>query len=426
MVAFGLATLCVLVATLATLTLPALHPAQLWTVSWAFALSLFAFHLLPYPPMRIVTAALAFAALVAFVLGTFAGDRLSIRLPVRDGEWSEMDRRILRRAAVWVTGAAALLFVAFTAQVAQAYGLKAVFVSSGVVRTAIGQGFASVTIKYLYLAIATAALAGLLAAIAQRRAERRRWQLVALLAAASAYFSTGRGTIVLVAIVAVVAYFGVKRLRASRFLAVGAGAVLFATVALVAGGALIGKTYQNAPIRSLPSYFTEHPRVSQLALPYEYFSAAFADLQVEVDRTSTWGRRHGCGTLSTFCKLLHAVGVPVQGESALRPFTPPPLPWNTYTGLDMPLIDGGFGSFLPIVFLLGMYSGYTWRRARLGYMSYICIYGMVASAIVFSIAQNNFFAPHIVGAMVAVLCAIEGSKAWEVSRRPYLMAVQRP
>lgn len=414
--------MCVGAAAAACLTLPALHPAQLWTVTWAFATSLFALHFLPYPPMRAVTGSIAFAALVAFVLGTFAGERLPTGPPVRTGGWTEADWRILKRAGVWVAAGAALLFVAFLAQVAQGFGVRAAFVSSGLVRTAIGQGFASVTIKYLYLSIATAALAGLLAATAQRRRERRRWQVVALLAVASAYFSTGRGTILLVAIVAVVSGFCVKRLPAGKFLAVGVSAVLLATGALIAGGAVIGKTYGNAPIRSLSSYFAEHPQLSQLALPYEYFSAPISDLQVEVARTTTWGRRHGCATLGTFCTLLHAIGVPVQAESAIRPFTPLPIPWNTYTGLDMPLIDGGFVVAVPIVFLLGLCSGYAWRRAQLGYMSFVCIYGIVASAIAFSIAQNNFFAPHIVGAMVAVLFGIEGSKAWEVGRRSYVTA----
>ena len=88
--------------------------------------------------------------------------------------------------------------------------------SSPVVRTAIGDGFASVTIKYIYVAIPTAALAGVVAAMAPRRAVRRKWVAAGAFCALSAYFSTGRSTVVVVAVAFVTSYALVSRVRVAR------------------------------------------------------------------------------------------------------------------------------------------------------------------------------------------------------------------
>ncbi len=311
----------------------------------------------------------------------------------------------------------AVVLLAFVYQVASVYGLGAALITSATVRLAIGAGFAAVTIKYVYLALATAVLATLAAGMEPDRRRRRRHLGLFGASAASIYFSTGRGTLLLILIVGATTYFSVVGLRVSRLLALGAGAMTLAVVTIVVLGTLVGKTFTNSPLVNVQSSFTARPQVSALALPYEYLSAPVAFVGQEVSRATTTGTTHGCATLAPACAVLKAVGLDVHPETLIRPFTPPPIVWNTYTALDLPLLDGGFVFALPIVFLLGLGTGVAWGHARRRYLWGIVVYGVLSSAVVFSIGQNNFFAPHIAAAIAIALLTLETAKAWQFAAR---------
>ena len=85
-------------------------------------------------------------------------------------------------------------------------------------------------------------------------------------------------------------------------------------------------------------------------------------------------------------------------EPTIRPFTRPPLPWNTYTALDLPLLDGGPIFVIAFFALAGAWLGWLWRRARERDVLALGLYAIYAPVVLYSVIQNNFFAPHIVGA----------------------------
>ena len=213
------------------------------------------------------------------------------------------------------------------------------------------------------------------------------------------YFSTGRSNILLALVATTIGFALAKPLRPSAKRLVG-GVVaigLIAVVALIAGGAVIGKTFQNSELATIQSVFTEHPAVESLALPYEYASAPIAAFNELVEVSSGWGRTNGCATLAVACQLAKAAGIDAEPEPWVRPFTGRPAQWNTYSGLDTPLLDGGFILAIPIMAAFGLLAGFIWQAAATGRLGAVVLYGVVGTATALSTGQNRFFAYHFVG-----------------------------
>ena len=387
--------------------LPPLHPAQLWSIPWALACDLYVLRLLPYRTLGVGTAALACGASVGFVVGAAAGARIRVTPFRQSSEKTSVGLHVLRTAAVLCLGLTALFLSAFLAQAAARYGIRAALISTVAVRDAVGAGEFAATIKYVYAALAATALCAIVAA-REPAARAGRWRLATLLAIASIYFSTGRGTLVVATIVGLVAYVLARdrRLTRAQFIGGCVGVAVIALIVFVVGGRLIGKTYANNPsIQAVPSAFRDQPKLRVLALPYEYASAPIAALDVQIHASTAWGATHGCAALSEGCRVLHKLGLPLQGTSRIRPFTTDPLPWNTYTALDIPLLDGGYVFAIPILGLCGLVMGWLWRLARRRSLLAICAYAILAPAAATSSGSFSFTAPHLIG---AVLIAFSG------------------
>jgi hypothetical protein len=388
--------------------LPPLHPAQLWSIPWAIAAGLYLIHLLPYRPLDIETAVLASSSGLVFVLGTLFGERIDGRLAAEPDQRRRVDSATIQSAAVVALGLTALMLFAFLGQATRQFGVRATVVSTATVRGAIAAGDFPLTIKYVYAAIAATALCAI-AAARDSGSRLTPWHAAALLSISSIYFSTGRGTLVLTILVAVIAYLLARKRRLSRvrFISGSVGVGVLALAIFIAGGDLIGKTFANNPgLQAVPSTFTEHPRLRVLALPYEYASAPIAALDIQVDAAIPLGATHGCAAFSEACRVLNRLGLPLQGASRIRPFTREPLPWNTYTALDVPLLDGGLVFLLPIMGLIAISLGALWHFARRGSLIAICSYAVLAPAAVASSGSFNFTAPHLVGAIIIALASI--------------------
>ena len=278
---------------------------------------------------------------------------------------------------------------------------------------AIGTGEFGLTIKYVYPALAAVILAAMLAGSATNGRDTLRWLFGAGVCCASLYLSTGRSTIITGVVAGLVAYHLSRGRPLSRrhFLggvAVVGGATLFV---FVAGGQLIGKTYaNNQDLQTVPSVFSEYHLLSSLALPYQYASAPIAALDIQVSASSAVGSVHGCAALSEECRVLRRLGIPVPSVPRVRPFTAPPLIWNTYTALDFPLLDGGLVFFAPIVLTIGLLSGALWRRAQQSRPQAIVGYSLVAAACVNAYSSFSFTAPHLLGAGLLALLALSAGK----------------
>ena len=385
--------------------LPPLHPAQLWMLPWAVATYLYGLRLLPYRPLGTTTALLIVAASLAFVVFTRIGERIGERFRFPGFRSRRLGRATaLPLAAAMAVLLAAVLLAAFLLDSTAGYGLTDTLLTSAEVRRAIARGEFSLTIKYVYLAYAATALSALAAARASGR-RAQMWTVLAALSAGSIYFSTGRSTTVLAATVGIVAYVLGRGVTLSRrkFILGSAGVAAFTLVVLMVGGFLVGKTFaNNRYLQDVPSIFRDYDAVSDLALPYAYASAPIAALDVHVDNTSLLGSTHGCAIFAEECDVLHKIGVAPQGHERIRPFTREPLPWNTYTALDLPLLDGGFIFAIPIVGLVGLLVGALWTRARDGSVLAISWYALLVPALLAAFTQFNFTAPYVVGAIVIV------------------------
>jgi hypothetical protein len=408
----------------AIVRLPPLHPAQLWSVPWALAVGLFALELLPYRDTSVLTGALVAGATLAFVAGTLAGDRY-FRRRLSGTPTVRADYGLLARAAIGALVLTALLLAAFLWQTIQRFGLHDALVSSVDVRIAIGTGATPVTIKYVYAATAACALSGAAAARAPTTNKTIGWAIAAGAAVATLYFSTGRSAVVNGVIIATCAYLiGRPRLpKRSEFL-VGVGAIAcIAVIVHILGGLVIGKTYANNPyLRETPSFFSSHSEVRALALPYQYASAPIAALGVQVDASPVLGTPNGCATFSEACSVLRDLGANTEPVPRIRPFTRPPLPWNTYTSLDAPLLDVGVAGVIPLLALVGALIGGLWGAARAGRRHALVGYPIAAAAVIAANSQFAFTAPHLVGAFLIasgllVLSGYVGRRAASWGRR---------
>jgi oligosaccharide repeat unit polymerase len=382
--------------------LPPLHPAQLWSVPWALAAGLFALQLLPYRDLSVLTGALVGGATLAFVTGTLAGDRY-VRGRLAGTSTARADYGLIAGAAIGALVVTALLLIAFLWQTIHRFGFHDALISSAEVRLAIGTGATPVTIKYVYAAIAACALSGAAAAHARTTNQRLGWAIATAAAVASLYFSTGRSTVVVGAIIAIIAYLlGRPRLpKRSRFL-IGVGAIAcLAVIVHILGGLVIGKTYaHNADLRRTPSFFSSHSELRTFALPYQYASAPIAALGVQVDASPILGSSHGCAVFSEACSVLRDLGADVEPVPRIRPFTQPPLPWNTYTSLDAPLLDVGVVGVIPVMAIVGALMGALWGGARARRRHALVGYPIAAAAVIAANSQFAFTAPHLLGGIL--------------------------
>ncbi len=389
--------------------LPPLHPAQLWSMSWFIAVLLYVPRLLPYRSLSWSTTIIAGAAAIAFVLGSLASERWLGSSALGRGPGRALSYTHVRSAAVAATIVALLGVAAFVASAASTYGLHDTFTASQRLRAAIYGGALTVQVKYVWAALAGVTLCSTAAALAPRRRAQALWLLAATGCGASIYFATGRATLVTALVIGSVAYFTTRPrpVRRRRFVA-GTLMLIAASLAIfIAGGQLIGKTYENnTDLQSVPSFFTRHPSFSGLALAYQYVSAPVAALDVQVRSATEWGDARGCAAATELCTVLRRLGVRVVPIPRIRPFTAPPLIWNTYTGLDVPLMDWGKALTVPVVGLLGALCGMLWvwtrRRLTVGLLTY----SIAAAAIVGSWTTFTFTAPHIVGAALISLLMI--------------------
>jgi hypothetical protein len=362
----------------------------------------------PYRHLGWTTVALALAASAAFAIAAISADRLLDRLAVSPAGPTGANSEVIATAACIALALTGIVLAAFLVQASSEHGVKAVLLNAAELRNAIGAGSMPLTIKYVYAAFAATVLCAA-AAGSSRSSSRIKWAAAAVVAASSTYFSTGRANVVTAFIAGIVAFLLARPRRLSQLQLI-AGAVLVATLSLaifVTGGRLVGKTFENNPsLQAVPSTFRAHREWSVFALPYEYASAPIAALDIQVSAATTWGSAHGCAALSETCRVLGRLGFPVQGVSRVRPFTKEPLQWNTYTALDVPLLDGGLALAVPIMGVIGLFFGSLWSFARRHWLVAVCIYAVFVPAALTSSGAFNFTAPHLVGAALISLASI--------------------
>jgi hypothetical protein len=367
--------------------LPALHPIQVWTGSWAVATLLYALRLLPYRNLSWLTAGLICGGVVAFAGGVPLGARLARRPHVARRALEEIESVVL---AAWLS--IALLTVtlaAFLAQLISRYGVVHVLRISPEVKLYLSGGTGPLSGTYVDVAVVTTVICALAAVLAGARGPRLRWSIAAAASAGTVYFSTSRGFIVvaLIAGLATLVAAGTRvdrrRLAATSLVA---GVVILAM--FIGLGSLLGKTYGNSTIGEFDNFFSRHPAVSSLALPYQDLSAGIPALDLLVGVSPTWGVAHGCATAPIACGVVRKLGVPALRVPVAGPFTKAPLQWNGYTFLDRFLIDGGTALTLVLVGITGVLAGYFWARARAGSAAGIIIYAISIPALVAAYRQN--------------------------------------
>lgn len=373
---------------LALRRLPLLHPVQVWSGSWAVSTGLYALRLLPYRNLSWLTAGLICGAVVAFAAGVPLGARVAGRRRVSRGV---REQHAAVELAAWLS--IALLTVtlaAFLSHLISRFGVTRTLRITTEVKVYLASGEAPLSGNYVEFAVVAAALCALAGALSDTRSARRRWWLTASVACAgTAYFSTSRGFIG-VALIAGLASLGVAGINVNRRSLVAMGlAVGIAVLGLFfALGAVIGKTYGNSTIFAFDNYFSRHPDVHSLALPYQDLTAGIPALDLLVSNSTTWGRAHGCATAPIACGVVRKLGVPVVRVPVTGPFTKAPLQWNAYTFLDRFLIDGGTALALVFVAATGLLAGYWWARARAGSATAIIVYAIGVPALVFAYRQN--------------------------------------
>lgn len=408
-VAIFLAAALAATAVFSVVRYPLLHPLQLWCVPWTIGTVLFALHLLPYRPLSASTALLIVGATAAYCVGALCATHAAPqrRFISRSRSATASTSSHVELAAALASGLTMIGLALFLGQLALTFGLRDALVTAPEVRTALGQGVASMTIKYLYIAYAAAALCGV--AVGRTESARRRlWIGLGVITVGSQYFTTGRANIVLAALVLVVAEAVARRRDPPlpALLAAGAAATAFALLVFSVGGAIIGKTLENNALDEIASPLTETRALRPFALPYQYASAPIAGLDRQVNAARRTEDTRGCASFALICTVAARAGADIVAEPTIRPFTKPPLPWNTYTALDLPLLDGGPVFVIAFFALAGAWLGWLWRRAREGIVLALALYAIYAPVVLYSVTQNNFFAPHIVGAVLLVVALL--------------------
>jgi hypothetical protein len=372
---------------LAIRMLPAFHPVQVWTGSWAVATVLYALRLLPYRSLSWLTAGLICGAVVVFAAGAPLGARIARRRQVARGAREEVESVVM---AAWLSIALlTLTLAAFLAQLISRYGVVRVLRISPEVKFYVSSGAGPLTGTYVDVAVAATVICALAAALASGRGPRLRWLIAAAACAGTVYFSTSRGFIVVALIAGLAVLVAARANVDGRRLAITSLAAGLVILAMFIGlGALLGKTYGNSTIGQFDNFFSRHPVVSSLALPYQDLSAGIPALDLLVGVSPTWGIAHGCASAPPACGVVRKLGVPAIRVPVAGPFTKAPLQWNAYTFLDRFLIDGGTALTLVLVAITGVLAGYFWARARAGSASGVLIYAISVPALVAAYRQN--------------------------------------
>jgi oligosaccharide repeat unit polymerase len=371
---------------LALWRLPLLHPVQLWSGSWTFSCVLYALRLLPYRDLSWLTAALLCGSLVTFTAGALIGDGVGRR-------WVTARRvangQVIRFAGGLALALLAVFSVAFVLDLSSRFGIAHVVRISPQVKAYLAGGEAPFLSVYVEVAIAASVICALASTRAEGRISQRLWLLGALAAVALIYFSTSRAFILM----ALIASLGVLLLAAGaiprRRLVAGVIAVtLVAALIFVGLGSVLGKTYGSSTIGQFDNFFSEHPALSSLALPYEDATASLPALDLLTHASSTWGVARGCASVPIACGVLRKAGVPAPRVPVTGPFTSVPLSWNGYTFLEKPLLDGGTALALVLVAIVGLMAGFVWSFARGGSMVGVIVYAISLPALVAAYRQN--------------------------------------
>jgi oligosaccharide repeat unit polymerase len=372
---------------LAVWRLPALHPIQVWTGSWTFSTILYALRLLPYQHLSWLTSGLICGSVLVFSIGALLGSRLGERRPAARAARDHM--RTVEIAAWLSLGLLSLTFAVFVGQLVHRFGLGPVVRIDPEVKLYLTSGEAPLSGTYVDVAIAGAATCALAAALARERSRRIGWLVAVGACAASVYFSTSRAFIVVALITGFAALVAAGwRIDRRQLAAVGVVWVT-ATLAIFIGlGSVLGKTYGSSGIESFDNFFSRHPAVTWLALPYEDASASIPALNLLTRFTPTWGIAHGCATAPIACGGLRKLGVPTLRVPVAGPFTKAPLRWNGYTFLERFLIDGGSALALVLVVATGLLAGFAWARARAGTAAGIIVYAIAVPGLLAAYRQN--------------------------------------
>ena len=123
-----------------------------------------------------------------------------------------------------------------------------------------------------------------------------------------------------------------------------------------------------------------------------------------------------CASLTEVCQAIRAVGIDAPLVRRIRPFTAPPLIWNTYTALDVPLLDGGKALTAPLDWDARNFVRFRLGLARGRSLVGIVTYPILAASIVSASATFSFTAPHFVGAFLIAASALV--LAWVVQSLP--------
>ena len=275
-------------------------------------------------------------------------------------------------------------------------------------------------IKFVYAALAAAMACALVAAVSFTPAARRRWLMVTVLPICSVYFSTGRSNFVTGVAMAGLVYVVARPMRPSLRQAAAAGlaaAVLF-VLTLFVGGAIIGKTYEASELATIDTVFSRTPELQPLALPYQYASAPIASLNELVASVGPWGATSGCATLAPGCRLFATVGLPLE-QGAPHPGVHGPafalehLYRSRRTGTRRRA-----GLAVLLVALLGALTGLAWRLGTKGTPIFVVAFGILGTAAVSSVIQNNFLAYHYLGAILLFALAWLAGETGECPRNP--------
>lgn len=383
------------------------HPLQLWSIPWAIAATSFFLGLLPFIEISWLTVWLILGSTVALGIGIAFGQRLyeghaSKPVSAESGKCQVT----LRRAALIAIGLTGILLLGFLIQLSLRVGAQSALFADSDVRRAIGEGQFVVTVKYVYANLAAVALTGAVAGLASRTRLSRGWIAALLALIAATYFTTARSNIFLAVVVAAVAFFVFGSRRPSRK-SVGLAVVAAGIAALVlfgVMGSMVGKQFSAYPeFQEVPNFFQGRDALSTLAIPYRYLSSSIPAFDLQVQQSSLFGQAHGCAMASEVCSVLRQAGLGVDPVPRVKEFTAPYFEWNTYTGLDLPLIDFGKMFLIPIIAVIGIVVGAVWGAARHGKVAAGVSYSLIAACLVGGYSTFFFTAPHIVGALLIAL-----------------------
>lgn len=420
-------------------------PGALLVGSWAGTLGLHFFHVIPYPPMHVTALLFVIGAIVTFVAGGWAGQRLAARGPAPASTPDDMGhiaRRALRLVALaGLAGTAWYVYYVVTILGADA------FVDSPMrIRTALGNYTIPSRFLFLQLLCVAAPLLGMALHLTRARLRPLDWLLVVACVLAT-WITTDRTQFFIVTLTTyfMVVLAGGQRLGYVRLVAVSAMAVGVLGASFLLIGAWLGKTPSNLGVQvqlparppepaaspvpgrtrppgSLPPTSAPPPApvtdptasppppdqpgaVRGLALRalqrtstiYLYATGSYAALDILLQTDPP--RTHGLHTFYPIARLLQRAGV-IDAElpSDIAPFVPlrltsgPDVEFNGYTLLYYPLSDFGRVGAYVYMGALGLLCGWIYGRYRRGRDAawLLLTMGHLSMALVLSVFVNKF------------------------------------